>query len=449
MSYRNCVLLGLASLICYACHVRAERNPYARYVAAGFSVIDRWALQDAPDQELFDGAMRGMVEVLRRHGDEHSQFVAAERREEFSEDISQEFGGVGIRLRLLGEPPLPTVIGPPAPGTPAFHADVRFGDRVVAVDQHPVESLSLNDVTQMIRGPAGESVTLTLQRSPADTRHDVQLTRAIIPVESVLGDVRRPDGTWQFRLTDHPDVAYVRITKFGDKTADELGTILADLTSEKPTALILDLRDNYGGPLDAAIEISDMFLRAGLPIVTTRGRDQKIRDRYLSTGTGTYLELPIAVLVNQNSASASEIVAACLQDYARAVVVGQRSYGKGTVQRLVRLESGRSILKITSATYWRPSGKNIHRMPEDPPDAQWGVVPNPPLEVKLDDEEYLQWRRFRYRRDMLGAMDDPQLTAQLDREDGALPPGFTDRAVQRAVEYLRESLPAKTPDKDA
>jgi carboxyl-terminal processing protease len=146
------------------------------------------------------------------------------------------------------------------------------------------------------------------------------------------------------------------------------------------------------------------------------------------------------VLIDRNSASASEIVAACLQDHDRAVVVGERSYGKGTVQRLMRLESGRSLLKLTSATYWRPSGKNIHRMPGSGVEDEWGVTPNPELAVSLDDDEYEAWRGYRVRRDLIGEDVDSELAAALDLADGAVPAKFVDRTLQRAVEHLQSKL---------
>jgi carboxyl-terminal processing protease len=156
--------------------------------------------------------------------------------------------------------------------------------------------------------------------------------------------------------------------------------------------------------------------------------------------------LPLAVLVDRNSASASEIVAACLQDHGRAVVIGGRSYGKGTVQRLTRIESGRSLLKLTSATYARPSGANIHRMPGDDLDAEWGVSPDPGFDVPLTKDEYKTWRQYRVRRDLMGEGADPALAAELSREDGDVPADFTDQALDRAVEYLesRASTPSST-----
>jgi carboxyl-terminal processing protease len=439
MSYRNLMLLFGAVIVCYACYVRAEQNPYARYVAAGYSVIDDWALADVPDDELFNGAMHGMVSMLHKHGDQHSEFVDAKQQAAFNEEYEQEFGGVGIRLRLFGEPKMPTVIGLPEQGTPAAAADIRLADRIEAVDGKATAGLSLEEVTTMVRGPVGEPVTLSIRRPGADEPHVVRLDRAVINVESVLGDVRQSDGRWNYLLSEEPRIGYVRIRMFGDKTAAELAGVMNELSKQPLAGLIIDVRDDAGGSLDAAVAISDLFLRAGRPIVTTRDREEMVRDRFVSTGAGKYVDLPLVVLVDRNSASASEIVAACLQDYQRAVVIGERSYGKGTVQRLMKIESGRSLLKLTSATYWRPSGKNIHKMPEDTDADEWGVTPNSGFEVKLDKEGYELWRNYRLRRDLMGEGADPSLAEELAREDGEIPSDYRDQALERALEHLRES----------
>jgi carboxyl-terminal processing protease len=438
MSYRNLMLLLATVLVSYACYVRAEQNPYARYVAAGFSAIDRWALKDAPDQELFNGAMHGMISVLHRLGDEHSEFVDAQQQAAFNEDYDQEFGGVGIRLRMLGEPPLPTVIGLPERGSPAEGADIRLGDRLEAVDGTATAGLDLEKITAMVRGPVDEPVTLSIRRPGADQPHVITLVRAIINVESILGDVRLKDGRWDFIVSDDPRIGYVRIIKFGDKTAAELAAILAELTRDGLAGLIIDVRDDAGGSLDAAIEISDLFLPAGRPIVVTRDRDGQERERFLATGAGQYTELPLAVLVDRNSASASEIVAACLQDYKRAVVIGERSYGKGTVQRVMWVESGRSLLKLTTASYWRPSGKNIHRVPEDSEADQWGVKPDDGYGVTLSDDEYKTWWTYRQRRDLIGEGLASELAAELTKADGEIAADYVDQGLQMALKYLRE-----------
>jgi carboxyl-terminal processing protease len=446
MSYRNLMLLFGMILVSYFCWLRAEQNPYARYVAAGFSVIDEWALERPPDQELFNGAMHGMISVLHRHGDQHSEFVDAGQQAAFNEEFDQEFGGVGISLRLLGSPSAPTVIGLPEPGSPASQADIRLGDRIEAVDGVATTGLDLSEVTQMVRGPVGDPVTLTVRRAGSETTHAVTVERAVINVESVLGDVRNADGTWNFLVSEHPPIGYVRIRMFGDKTAQELSAILANLSRDDALAgLIIDVRDDTGGSLDAAVQICDLFLRPGRTIVSTRDREGRVRDRYISTGAGGYPDLPLVVLVNGESASASEIVAACLQDYDRAKIIGERTYGKGTIQRLMHIESGRSMLKLTSATYWRPSEKNIHRMPGDDDTAEWGVAPDEGFEVPLTAEGREMWRKYRNRRDLIGEGGDSVLARELTEQDGELPADFRDVALQRAIEFLSEN--SKKSDK--
>jgi carboxyl-terminal processing protease len=441
MSRRNLILLLGGIVASYTCYVRAEQNPYARYVAAGFSIIDRWALVSVPDQELFNAAMDGMVGVLREHYDEHSEFIDARSEAAFREEYEQEFGGVGLRLWLLGDPPLPTVIGPPEPGTPAALAGVKLADRLTAVDGNSTTGLTLEAVTDVVRGPIDTEVQLTLQRPGEAETRDVTVKRAVITVESVLGDIRAPDGRWNYIVCDEPRIGYARIRKFGDKTAAELATLVDELTAgdSRLDALILDVRDDPGGALDAAVEICDLFLRAGQTIVTTRGRDEAVLERFMATGSGN-ADLPLAVLIDHNSASASEIVAACLQDYNRAAIVGERSFGKGTVQRLMRVESGRSLLKLTSASYWRPSGKNIHRMPNDATTVEWGVTPDPELMMSLTEEEYEAWRRYRVRRDLVGDDIDSELARALDLGEGETPANFVDRILERAIEHLQSTL---------
>lgn len=440
MSLRNLLLFLATAIISYACYVRAEQNPYARYVSSSYSTIDRWSLVDPPDQELFDGALNGMVEVLNRRGDEHSMFVDERDRDEFREDLIQEFGGIGVRILQLGDPPQLTIVGPPEPGTPAFRADIRSGDVVVGIDGKNTDGLEMKEVLKLMRGPIGSTVVLSVIHAEEDEPTDVEITRETITVDSILGDYRDENNKWQFHLLDDTRIGYMRITKFGDKTETELTKHLAQITAEGVQALILDVRDNYGGSLDAAVGISDLFLRAGQPIVTTRDRDEEIRERFVSTGRGGYLELPLAVLINHNSASAAEILAACLQDYKRAVIVGQRTYGKGTVQRLMPIESGRSLLKLTTATYWRPSEQNIHRMPTDTEADPWGVKPDPGFEMPMDNEQYLLWRKYRYRRDLLGPRQEGSLAEQFDEQDGKLPESFKDEMLDLAAKHLKEQL---------
>jgi carboxyl-terminal processing protease len=449
MSHRNLLLLLATAAVSYACYIRAEQNPYARYVAAGYSVIDRWSLVETPDQQLFEGAMQGMVRALKKQGDEYSAFVSETHCEEYCEDMRQEFGSIAVRIPILGEPPLPTVISPLEPSTPASKANLQLGDRILAIDGTPTAGLTMHEILRQMRGPVGEPVSLTIERDAAASPLTVAVTRQVITVESILGDFRDNNGNWNFRLADDPRLGYIRIDRFGDKTLAELTHVLADLTqvnslatdeTKAIEAVILDVRDNSGGALDAVVGISDLFLRAGLPIVSTRGRDQIPRDRFVATGRSGYTKIPLAVLVNNESASASEILAACLQDHQRATIVGQRTYGKGTVQRVMHIESGRSRLKLTSATYWRPSGQNIHRMPGATAAEAWGVKPNLGFQVELDELESLSWRHYRSRRDLVDNPHSKELLEKLRIQYGELPGSYRDRVLDRAVLHLQAKL---------
>ena len=204
------------------------------------------------------------------------------------------------------------------------------------------------------------------------------LTRAIIEVPSVMGDRRKPNDEWDFMLDPAKKIGYIRITNFIQDTTDHVKDAVEEPEEGRHEGLILDLRDDPGGLLSAAVEISDLFVEDG-KIVSTRGRNTAEKT-YEAHKEGTYTGFPMVVLVNHNSASASEILAACLQDHDRAVVVGERSFGKGSVQNILDLEDGNSVLKLTVATYWRPSGKNIHRFKNAKETDEWGVSPSQGME---------------------------------------------------------------------
>jgi carboxyl-terminal processing protease len=251
---------------------------------------------------------------------------------------------------------------------------------------------------------------------------------------------------------------------------EELTKVVDQLQKAGVRGLVLDLRNNPGGLLRSAVEVSSMFLPEGKRIVSTKGRNQKddVYDaRAPRSGLAPQTSYPIAILLNRYSASASEIVAAALQDHARAVVVGERSYGKGSVQNVIPMENNTSALKLTTASYWRPSGKNIHRFPDAKDEDEWGVRPNDGYEVKLPDEERLEYYKWRRDRDIIrrpgqappkkdeekvkesgGPPREPGvLPRQPDRESPKAGEGgkkakgpFTDRVLEKALEYLRGEI---------
>ena len=197
MPRRNAILLLLAALVAYACYVRAEQNPYARYLAAGFSIIDKWALYNEPnprqfDQQLYASAMEQMVEVLRERGDEHSMFVPAADKDRYREVLTQEFVGIGIRFHLLGEPQLPTVLGPPEIDSPAAEAGLESGDRLVKIDGHATAGLDNDAVAALVRGPQGTTVHLTIERRGVPDHLEIDVERSLIVTNSVNGVCTNP-----------------------------------------------------------------------------------------------------------------------------------------------------------------------------------------------------------------------------------------------------------------
>ncbi|MEX2317703.1 MAG: S41 family peptidase [Pirellulales bacterium] len=435
MSQRNLVILLAATAVSYACYVRGEQNPFARYASSALATIDEHSLEPVTSRELFDAAISGMVDVLHDHGDPHSQFFDERQTEALLGEIRQHFGGIGVRIHFLGKPPRLMVIAPPEPDTPAARARLAAGDQILAIDDRPTNQMTMDDVLVAMRGPAGQPLRLAIQRPPDEKPRTVELVRENITVESVLGDRRGDDGRWQFRLESDPRVAHARITSFGDLSAKELDRLLEKLVADGVQAVALDLRDNSGGTLEAAVDICGLLLPQNQLVVETRGREGAARKRYVTKKQGRFLDPPLAVLVNQNSASASEIVAACLQDHGRAVVVGQRSYGKGTVQQLIATQSGKSVLKLTWASFWRPSGQNIHRMEAAQDDGLWGVRPDAGHDVPLSNDEYAEYRQFRNRRDMAG-----WIAGLIDDELPAVPADYEDRQLARAVEHLQSVL---------
>ncbi len=437
MSQRNLLVLLLAFAASYACYVRGEQNPFARYVAEGLATIDQNALESVPDQELFNGAMDGMVGVLSRHGDQHSEFLDEQEADPKRTEIRQQFGGIGVRIGFEGEPPRLAIVAPPGADSPAARKNLRAGDRILAIDDQATDGMEMGDVLRRMRGQPGTSVRLSIQHADATGLRTVELVREVINIESVLGDRRSDDGRWQFMLEADPRIAHVHIALFGERTPDEVERVLNNILAQGAEAVVLDMRDNAGGALEAAVAVCKMFLPAGKLIVETRGRDGEVRQREQTTEDGPFLNLPLAVIVNHQSASAAEIVAACLQDHHRAVVAGQRSYGKGTVQQLVPLESGKSLLQLTWASFWRPSNAKIHRGSGATEDDVWGVVPDTGYERRLSPEEYDAFLKYRSDRDRVG----PALPKKPASEVGAPEPTtFVDEHLQLAVKSLLGKL---------
>jgi carboxyl-terminal processing protease len=296
---------------------------------------------DVDDKELIEYAIRGMLSGL----DPHSAYLDAEQFTELQVGTTGQFGGLGIEVGM--ENGFVKVIAP-IDDTPAQRAGVQSGDLIIRLDDTPVKGMTLGEAVKVMRGKPGSEIELTIVREGLDRPLKINITRDIIKVKSVKA-----------RMLE-PGYGYLRISQFQSKTAENLVDAIQDLKKENGGPLkgiVLDLRNNPGGVLNGAVAVSDAFLVKGM-IVYTEGRIADSRLRFNATPDDVINGAPLVVLVNQGSASASEIVAGALQDHKRAIIVGSRTFGKGSVQTILPLSS-QSALKLTTARYYTPSGRSI------------------------------------------------------------------------------------------
>jgi carboxyl-terminal processing protease len=372
-------------------------------------------------QDLVYGALKGMVNEL----DPHSEFLDPEKYKELQNDTEGQFGGLGIVVAVKDN--FVTVVAP-MEDTPGFKAGILSGDRILKINDKSTESMNLQDAVKMLRGDPNTDVKITIMRPSSGQVKDYTLTRAIINVDMVK-DI---NGKKEFPLGENK-IGYIRLVQFGDHTSDDLETALNKLKGQGMQALILDLRWNPGGLLDQAVEVCEKFLPRGQLVVSTEGRNAGQDSRHKASGRGDELHgMPIVVLVNLGSASASEIVSGCLQDLHRAIILGEKTFGKGSVQSIIPLDDG-SALRLTTAKYYTPSHKVIHEV---------GITPN--IIVPTTDEED---RDIRIQltpggmeslepadREKIKAAHDPQLERATDLLKGIML--YTDRSNGNAPEKV-------------
>jgi carboxyl-terminal processing protease len=364
-------------------------------------------------QDLVYAALKGMLNTL----DPHSEFMEPEKYKELQSDTQGAFGGVGIVVSMKDN--FITVIAP-MEDSPGFKAGIMSGDRIMKIDGTSTEKMSLPDAVKSLRGEPDTDVKITVLRPSSGQMKDYKLTRAVINVDMVK-DI---NGKKEFPLGDNK-IGYIRLVQFGEKTSDELQTALAKLTAEHMQGLVLDLRWNPGGLLDQAVDVCEKFLPRGDLVVTTEGRNPSQNSVRKAKGRGDELhDMPMVVLVNLGSASASEIVAGCLQDTKRAIILGEKTFGKGSVQSILPLPDG-SALRLTTAKYYTPSHKVIHEV---------GITPNIVVSLTEEQERDIQMRQMPggvlglddKDRERVLSTRDPQLDRAMDLLKGiAL---FTQRA---------------------
>lgn len=363
---------------------------------------------EQPDSEALQrGAIEGMIDELN---DPYTTFVPRRDTERFSKDLTGEYVGIGAEV-IIRDGWL--TISSPLDGSPAWKAGVMADDRVVAIDGKSTEGLTIDECIDLLTGQPKTKVVVTIERGTETL--DIEIERDHIKVQAVKGFMREGgDGAWQHVIDRSAGIAYIRLTQFTPGCAQEVKDAIAESKQELGGdlgGLILDLRFNPGGLLDEAIEIADLFIDQGT-IVSTKGR-MFAEETAEATSEGTVTDLPLIVLVNGQSASASEVLSGALSDHGRAVILGTRSFGKGSVQTVRPLESGAGVLKITEQYYYLPSGRLLHRRDDS---TVWGVDPTPGYFVPLTNDQTLEMLRARRDQEIISHNDETEQTDLSDTQ---------------------------------
>lgn len=321
-------------------------------------VHEMYVDQPVDDTALMRGAIRGMLGAL---GDDHTSYMDPQEYKDANASLAGNYEGIGAYVDTTGD--YLTIISP-IKGSPAEAAGLRAGDKIIAIDGEDMTGINPELVRKRVLGPAGTTITLTILRDGEEKPFDVAITRAKIVVASVEYEMKG-------------EIAYVKLNTFGETTARELKDALRELMAQKPKGLILDLRNNGGGYLRTAVEVLSQFLKQGEVALYEQYGDGR-RDTFKTLGGGLATDLPMVVLINEGSASASEIVAGALQDYGRATLVGVKSYGKGSVQNWIPLNGEQGAVRITVAKWLTPKERTIHKI---------GLTPDVAIELTKEDRD--------------------------------------------------------------
>jgi len=386
--------------------------------------------------------------MLFKHTDPYTTYIDPEEKKKMEQEIGGRFPGVGIQIRKDSATDQLLVVTP-IKGSPAYKAGIQAGDLITGVTREvdslgeplnppeviPTKGLALSKAVAKITGKPGTKVKLTVQREGEEKPLEFNLTRGYVEVESVLGFKRKDNDSWDYMIDPVNKIAYIRLTQFARNSYRDLLKVMGDMTERGVKGFILDLRFNPGGLLDSAVEISDLFINDGV-IVSIRERGQpenEIRGR----ARGSLLDFPMVCLVNGYSASGSEIVSACLQDHKRARILGERSYGKGSVQHILPFDGGQ--IKLTTATFWRPSKQNLNKSSTSGKDDEvWGVTPDEviklPAKDRVDLDEHL------HATEVIRPKNKPVAAKE-----------FKDKQLDEALKYLRGQIKmaSRVPEKKA
>lgn len=313
-----------------------------------FAIIQTEYIDETKPKDLVYGALKGMLSAL----DPHSQFMDPDTYAELKVDTEGKFGGLGIEITIKDG--LLTVVTP-IEDSPAWRAGLKTNDRIVKINNELTRDMTLTEAVKRMRGKPGEPVNLTVLRESEKKVLEFKIVRDIIKIKDIKEARILEDG-----------IAYIRLVEFRENSPQDINLALGNLSKQGMNALILDLRNNPGGLLDSAVKVTERFIEKGKMVVYIKGRKPSQNLDFISNSAHPILNLPMAILINEGSASGSEIVAGCLKDYRRAIIVGTKSFGKGSVQTVIPLSDG-SALRLTTSKYFTPLGKVIHER---------GVVPD-------------------------------------------------------------------------
>ena len=389
--------------------VSAEGEGYEelRTFTEVMSMVKKYYVEEVKTKDLVNGAIKGMLTSL----DPHSSFMTPDAYKEMQVDTKGEFGGLGIQIGIKDS--MLTVIAP-IEDTPAFKAGIKAGDKILKINSESTKDMTMQDAVSKMRGVPKTPVTLSILREGWKDTKDFTIVRDIIKIKSVKSKV----------LDDH--IGYIKLSQFQEQTADDLAAAIKQLNDSKVTSLILDLRNDPGGLLNSAIDVTSQFLPKGKLVVYTKTRSGE-KSEFLTNGENTFTP-PMIVLVNQGSASASEIVAGALKDWNRAAILGTQTFGKGSVQTVIPL-SGGAGLRLTTAKYYTPKGTSIQNT---------GITPD--IVVKLTAKNGIKEHRVLREKDLEGHLKNEQKESIPDGEEETAPLEIDEKddiQLQRAMDILK------------
>lgn len=384
-----------------------------------FDLLDSKYVRDLGSDKLFDNGLKALFKDL----DPHSRYFSPQEAKEFRIGLEDQIAGIGVFLEpetAFGHPEVLGVFFK----SPAARAGIHKGDLIVEVDGQSTQGWGFEKTAGHLMGRVGTTVNVSIRRAGKEKLKTFSVRRNTIRLSSVRGFDRSESGYW---LDEKAGIGYIRISRFAEDTFPSFKSALVRLKKRGMRALAIDLRSNFGGLLSAAIKTADIFVDSGL-IVRSVGRGGTVETWIAHKGEE--VDMPIAVLINEESASSTEVFTACLQDHHRAFIVGVRSYGKGSIQKLFNVGKDGAMVKLTTALYYPPSGRNIDKLNKSEGSDEWGISPDPGLEVKLDQTENEAWLRN------FLALDDRVGT------DADLPPyGLSaDKVLLKSRDALRKAL---------